>query len=92
MYGALVTFGNRSDQIEHDGPALLWRQVAADLDALIDAGSLSGRLPAESDLADAYGVARVTVRRAIADLVERGRLRVVHGRGTYVIQAPRPSA
>jgi len=43
------------------------------------------RLPSEADLTEVYGVARVTVRRAIAELVRAGRLVVVRGRGTFVV-------
>ena len=37
-----------------------------------------------NELASQYGVARLTVRRAIADLVDGGYLVVLRGRGTYV--------
>lgn len=45
-------------------------QVAADIEADIDAGKLAAdtRLPSEGELAEQYGVARVSVRRAIAQL------------------------
>jgi DNA-binding GntR family transcriptional regulator len=80
-----VPIGDRADQISRDSPALLSDQVAADLVTLIDHGALTGRLPAEVDLADAYQVGRVTVRTAIATLVAAGRLRVVRGRGTFIV-------
>lgn len=41
-------------------------------------------IPSERSLVTALGVSRVTVRQAIADLVEVGRLERVHGKGTYV--------
>lgn len=41
-------------------------------------------IPSERSLVTALGVSRVTVRQAIADLVELGRLERVHGKGTYV--------
>ena len=44
------------------------------------------KLPNEIELSTMYGVARLTVRRAIADLVEHDYLVVVRGRGTYVRQ------
>ena len=44
------------------------------------------RLPSEADLAAQYRVARVTVRRAIALLGERGRVVTMHGPGRYVIR------
>lgn len=45
-------------------------------------------LPGERLLEDFYGVSRITVRRAIGDLVAAGRLRRVRGKGTFV--APNP--
>jgi DNA-binding GntR family transcriptional regulator len=61
-------------------------QVAADIEADIDAGKLAPdtRLPSEAELAEQYGVARVSVRRAIAELHERGKVITFQGRGTYV--------
>lgn len=41
-------------------------------------------IPSERQLVERFGVSRVTVRHAIADLVEAGRLERVHGKGTYV--------
>ncbi|MGB3439041.1 MAG: GntR family transcriptional regulator [Actinophytocola sp.] len=84
-----MSWDNRADQIDHDGPDLVWEQVRDDLLADLDSGELppGTRLPSEQALADdIYGVSRPTVRRAIAALVEQGRLKVVHGRGTYVTQ------
>lgn len=77
---------SRADRILHDGPATLWRQIADDVAAEIEAGDLStgARLPTELELAEIYGVARDTVRRAVADLAERGLIVRVHGRGTSV--------
>ena len=84
-----MSWDNRADRIDHDGPSLVWEQVRDDLLADLDSGELppGTRLPSEQALADdIYGVSRPTVRRAIAALVEQGRLKVVHGRGTYVTQ------
>jgi len=81
-------WGDRSGRIEHGGPALVWEQVRDDLAADIASGDqpVGSRLPSEQALAEVYGVSRPTVRRAIAALVERGMLTVVHGRGTFVIE------
>jgi DNA-binding GntR family transcriptional regulator len=38
----------------------------------------------ERDLAEYYGVAYATVRRAMQVLRERGLIETIHGRGTYV--------
>ncbi|AGF73634.1 GntR family transcriptional regulator [Corynebacterium halotolerans] len=45
-------------------------------------------LPGERTLEETYGVSRITVRRAIGDLVASGRLRRIRGKGTFV--APNP--
>ncbi|MFS0724347.1 UTRA domain-containing protein [Paenibacillus sp. 1P07SE] len=42
------------------------------------------KLPPESEMCDTYGVSRVTVRRAITDLVEEGFLYSQQGKGSYV--------
>lgn len=42
-------------------------------------------LPPESELADLLGVSRLTMREAVRVLKDRGVLRVVHGRGTYIL-------
>lgn len=42
------------------------------------------KLPSADDLAEVYGVSRLTVRRAISELSEQGLVDVVHGRGTFV--------
>ncbi len=41
-------------------------------------------IPSERTLVRELGVSRVTVRQAISDLVESGRLERVHGKGTFV--------
>lgn len=41
-------------------------------------------LPAERVLAAQFGTSRTTVRQALSELVAEGRLRRVHGRGTFV--------
>lgn len=42
------------------------------------------RVPPIDQLADQFGVARVTIRQALAVLAEEGLLSVQHGRGTFV--------
>jgi DNA-binding GntR family transcriptional regulator len=82
-----MSWPSRKDRIKRDGPKLVWQQVADDIAADIESGALvkDSRLPSEQELADdVYGVSRPTVRRAIAALVEKGLLTVVHGRGTFV--------
>lgn len=42
------------------------------------------KLPPESEMCETYGVSRITVRRAIADLVNEGFLNSQQGKGSYV--------
>lgn len=69
-----------------DGPDYVYVALADHIQALIEAGELQPgrRLPAERDMAVEYGVAYLTVRRAARVLRERGLIRTVIGRGTYV--------
>lgn len=81
-----MSWPSRADRIDHAAPVHLWQQVADDLRADIQSGELPShaRLPAETDLAEIYGVARVTVRRAVLELRKERLLIVVTGRGTFV--------
>jgi GntR family transcriptional regulator len=70
------------------GPA--HAQIESALEHAIEGGSLSpcDRLPAERELAERYGVSRMTLRQALGALEQRGRLRRSKGRygGTYVAE------
>jgi DNA-binding GntR family transcriptional regulator len=74
--------------INTGGAALVYVQVADHIAARISSGDLvpGARLPAERDLAAAYGVSYDTIRRATAVLRERKLIVTVHGRGTFVIE------
>ncbi|MEU2851765.1 winged helix-turn-helix domain-containing protein [Streptomyces syringium] len=73
-------------KVNHRAPEPPFRQIAADLIRDIEAGSLEvgSPLPSESELMEMYGVARNTVRNAVAHLRERGYVETVAKRGTYV--------
>ncbi|WUO44122.1 winged helix-turn-helix domain-containing protein [Streptomyces sp. NBC_00285] len=75
------------------GAQLIYVAVADHIEARIRAGKLhpGARLPAERDLAQEYGVAYLTVRRAAQVLRDRGLIETVHGRGTFVAD-PVPQA
>jgi GntR family transcriptional regulator len=75
--------------VDPDSPVLAYVQVADDLAARIGRGELSGRMPAERDLASEYGVAYGTIRRAMEVLRERGLVESVHGRGTFTRPQPK---
>ncbi|GGW76758.1 GntR family transcriptional regulator [Streptomyces griseoloalbus] len=80
--------------IDHDGPVTPYRQLADILKARIARGDwrLGRPIASETRLVQEYGLARSTVRRAIAVLVEEGVVWTVQGRGTYVGQPPAGSA
>jgi DNA-binding GntR family transcriptional regulator len=69
------------------GPELVYVLVADAVASKIASGELvsGARLPSEIDLATEYRVARMTARRAVRELRERGLVRTVIGKGTYVI-------
>jgi DNA-binding GntR family transcriptional regulator len=81
-----MSLPDRSGRINHDSATTVSAQVAADIEADIDAGTIAPdtRLPSEVELAQQYGVARITVRRALDELRERGKVVTVQGKGTYV--------
>jgi DNA-binding GntR family transcriptional regulator len=71
------------DHLAYEAP---YRQLAGILKARIERGDWDpGRpIPSEARLAEHYGVARNTVRRSIALLVDQDVLVVAPQRGTYV--------
>lgn len=50
--------------------------------------AVTGALPNEEALGDRFGVSRITVRRALADLVTLGLVERRHGLGTFVKASP----
>ncbi|MDA2812007.1 winged helix-turn-helix domain-containing protein [Nocardiopsis sp. RSe5-2] len=68
------------------GPQLAYVAVADHIAARIEAGELRPdmQLPPERELAEEYGVAYMTIRRANKELRERGLIVTVHGKGTFV--------
>lgn len=67
-----------------------WEATRDRISEEIAAGHLApeSRLPAEPDLCLLYNTRRHSLRRALAVLVAEGKLRVEHGRGTFVERAP----
>lgn len=73
----------------------LWLQLKHAIRDLIAFDLEPGsRIPSEAEFCRAYRLSRVTVRQAIAALVDEGVLRRQHGRGTFVLPArfPEPLA
>lgn len=76
--------------IDRDSSLPFYQQLKDILvDAMREETLLPGdRLPSERELRDAFGVSRLTVRRAITDLIHAGTLFTQAGKGTYV-RAPK---
>lgn len=70
----------------------MWRTIAHDLHAKINAGALPGgtRLPTEPELMAEYGASRNTIRDAMKWLNSRGLVTSRSGRGTFVTRPMEP--
>ncbi|MDY2777740.1 MAG: GntR family transcriptional regulator [Collinsella sp.] len=66
--------------------ALLYQQVFEGIKSEIEGGKYlpKERIPSEPELAEQYGVSRITVRRAVEELCAEGYLVKQQGRGTFV--------
>lgn len=70
------------------GPVPLWYQIASGIIRAIDGGELpaGALLESERAMCDRLGVSRLTVRRAIQDVVDKGLLVRRRGVGTRVVR------
>lgn len=68
----------------------LYVQLADAIAGKIASGELAPDrpIPSENHLADEYGVARLTARRAAQELRERGLIVTVRGKGSFVVEQP----
>lgn len=75
------------------GPVAPWRQIHAALRAQIEDGRLApgARVPSITALAQEYGVALTTVRKALDALKAEG-LVVTSPMGTFVAERERPAS
>jgi GntR family transcriptional regulator len=75
-------------KIDHKSKLPLYDQIERNLRDLMVNGHLKPgeAMPGEWDLADLYGVSRLTVRRALDELVRQNWLEKKHGVGTFVRQ------
>ncbi len=78
------------DRIDPIAPVPPYRQIAGILRRRIEAGQYppDTRIPTESELMEAFEVARTTARRAIGVLREEGLIYTVPQRGSYVARPP----
>jgi GntR family transcriptional regulator len=87
-----VKDGERPSGIEAAGGRdadLAYMRVVEDIAARIASKELAdgARLLGEKDLATHYGVSYGTIRHALKILRERGLVKTIHGRGTFVAEA-----
>ncbi|HEV7453582.1 MAG TPA: GntR family transcriptional regulator [Pseudonocardiaceae bacterium] len=74
------------DELDPDDPRPPYQQLSNCLRAAIEAGDYrpGQQLPSHQRLADTYGVAVGTVKRALGVLREQGLITTRHGMGSYV--------
>src|SRR4029079_15871045 len=75
---------------DRNSPVPLYDQLKAAIDERIDAGDWppDTQVPSERGLCEQFQISRITVRQALNQLVNDGRLVCIHGRGTYVAPSP----
>jgi DNA-binding GntR family transcriptional regulator len=78
------------DELDPDDPRPPYQQLAHRLRAAIEAGDYGPgeQLPSHQGLAETYGVAVGTVKRALAVLRDQGLITTRHGMGSYVRAHP----
>jgi GntR family transcriptional regulator len=72
--------------IDKNSPLPMYYQLEEQIKQMIDSGQLkpSNILPSERELSDTYKISRMTVRQAIINLVNKGYLYRLKGKGTFV--------
>jgi len=75
--------------LDKDLPVPLYHQLTGILKAEIESGKWRAgeQLPTETNLAELFGISKITVRQGLQELAELGYIRREQGRGTFV--APR---
>jgi len=76
--------------IDKNDPAPIYLQVRDAMKRKVASGEWkeNQKLPAESDLAEEWGISRGTMRQAIKKLIEEKILIQIQGKGTYVVGVP----
>lgn len=72
--------------IDHNSIVPLYQQITDQILQDINSGkfSVNKRLPTEDEMSQQYKVSRITIRRAVSDLVEQGVVVKRQGKGTFV--------
>jgi GntR family phosphonate transport system transcriptional regulator len=89
LYCRLVGAEDPTMDMQHDSGVALWRRMVEALETEIRQGVFKpgGRFLTETEIADRFGVHRHTARRTVAELSQRGLVRVERGHGTFVEDA-----
>lgn len=79
-------------EIDRNSPIPAYYQIARDLRNRIirHEWTTNERMPSEVELSERYGVSRITLRQAMAELEKDGLLVRMRGRGTFVCGDPTP--
>ncbi|MBW5484058.1 GntR family transcriptional regulator [Streptomyces bambusae] len=87
--GDVATVAGVGRQVPGGAQRAPYERIMADLLKQIREGALpvGARLPSEAVMAETYGVARGTVRRAVRELETSGHVRAQHGVGRFVSSA-----
>ena len=83
---------NAHKLLRNDLPTPLYHQMFTLLRDRILSGDIprGSRIPTEFDLADGFGVSRITAKRALDELANEGLVERRRGKGTHVIHRSRP--
>ena len=75
--------------LDKGSPMPLYFQLRTVMEEMIASGRWLPEtlLPSERELCERFSISRITVRQALAELCQRGRLVRSHGRGTFVADA-----
>ncbi|MCB5941589.1 GntR family transcriptional regulator [bacterium 210820-DFI.6.52] len=78
--------------VDKSAPIPLYYQVACDLKSRIQQGEWkpNEKIPSEHQLTEYYGVSRISLRQALAELEKDGILLKKRGKGTFLTDRPTP--
>lgn len=86
------TIVNNFNELDKDSSVLLYEQIKIDIKYMIEKQTIKKgeKLPNEKDLCEQFNASRITIRRAINDLVHEGYVEKIHGKGTYAKDYKKP--
>jgi GntR family transcriptional regulator len=85
-----MDLGTVRSMIDRDSHVPPWMQLAEILRERIRNGEITNRLPGERSLQQEFGLAPVTIRKAVRKLADEGIVRTTPGMGSFVVK-PSPS-